>query len=252
MGFKKSDGSRKTFANVANGKFRVKAKEGAEGAIERFNKEGSKVWEFLYPELEGYITNVEKKTFKYQGADIDQLAITVDDGDEVYEVQCVLGSSPCQSFLARAENIDFTQPVTLSAFEYTSVINNEERTFTYLIPKQNGEKMIAVYGREEDGCTKQWPAFKEVIVNKKKAWDKSDRLDEFERVIDRVKVIIDSKPAHIAPAVAESRFDTPKGVAVVEHASAPGKYNQTTDFDTPSPIAEQANEEDDFSSDLPF
>jgi hypothetical protein len=251
MGFKKSDGSKKTFANVADGKFKVKAKEGDALAFERINKEGNKVWEFLYPELEGYITNVEKKSFTYQGNVIDQLAITVDDGDELYEVQCVLGSSPCQSFLARAENIDFTQPVTLSAFEYTTIVNGDERTNTYLIPKQHGEKMIAVYGREEDGCAKQWPALKEVTINKKKAWDKSDRIDEFERVIDRVKVMILSKPANAAPAVAETRYD--KVGASVASASAPGKYNPTTDFDTPSPIAEQANEEDDdYSSDLPF
>jgi hypothetical protein len=250
MGFKKSDGSKKTFANVADGKFKVKAKEGAEGAIERVNKEGNKVWEYLYPELEGYITNIEKKSFTYQGNVIDQLAITVDDGEELYEVQCVLGSSPCQSFLARAENIDFTQPVTLSAFEYTTIANGDERTSTYLIPKQNGEKMPSVYGREEDGCAKQWPPLVEVTINKKKAWDKSDRIDEFERVIDRVKVMLLNKPVGVPLPTVETRYD--KVGASVASASAPGKYNPTTDFDTPSPVAEQANSEDDFSSDLPF
>lgn len=247
MGFKKSDGSRKTFANVADGKFKVKAKDGEEGAIERVNKEGKKVWEFLYPELEGYITGIEKKTFKYQGADIDQLAITVDDGEEIFEVQCVLGSSPCQSFLARAENIDFTQPVTLSAFEYTSIINGEERTFTYLVPKQNGEKMPSVYGRAEDGCPKQWPPLKEVTINKKKSWDKTDRLDEFERVIARVQVKIQQEvsngiPAKLPPS--ETRFDAA--------TTRPGNQTNVVDDFPPAPTVPPAEEEDDFSSDLPF
>jgi hypothetical protein len=90
-----------------------------------------------------------------------------------------------------------------------------------------------------------------VKVSGKEQNDYTEQLEEMERIVSRVVTKIERESREVVIAPAETRYD--KVGASVASASAPGKYNPTTDFDTPSPVAEQANsEDDDYSSDLPF
>ena len=247
MGLSNGSGRRGTFVSVANGKFKVKSNADNPDAISRVNKKGDTVWEVPYSDLSGYITGIEITKFTFQGAENESLELTVQDGSDTYIVQCIFGSSPCKSFLARAENVDYTQEVTLSAFEYTQIVNNDERTNTYMVPKQLGENIPAIYGQEEKGL-KPWPKLVEITRNRKTEWDKTDQLNEMEGIVARVKVILerDAKKSFVADKLppSETRYDEPTKPRPEK------KYDAVQDFG-PAPTTPPAEEED-YNLDLPF
>jgi hypothetical protein len=146
MGLRKSSNDKKTYVNVQWGKLRVRSHEKNEDAVKRTDKNGNEVFEELFEELEGYITKIayDKSEFKGKVYESLEIALTDSEGDN-FHVKSLWGSKSCKSFLARAESIDFTQPVLLCVYEIAQEMD-PTKSDTYLVPKQHGDKIAPNYG----------------------------------------------------------------------------------------------------------
>jgi hypothetical protein len=173
MGLSNSSGGGKTFINIVGGKFAIKAKEGAEGAVSRENKNKQTVWEHQYNKLENVIlTGIEKKISDAFGASWE---ITLKEADETFLLNLSYSGRQTNGLLFRLPNIDFSQPITLSLFT-----NNEGKTFLTVYDK-SGAKIEPAYSKDNQNGL---PELEKRKIKGVDTWDDTKQMEFIEQMIE--------------------------------------------------------------------
>jgi hypothetical protein len=186
----------KTFQNF----FTTKAGENAPGAISRQNKLGKTVWENRYGFVEGHITDFgfNSRIDETTGKEYDNLNIHLNDGQNSYVVSFSKLSNAASCFLQVMGNIDMAKPVRFD-LKYDAAADK-----TTLFVKQDGQALKWMYTKENPG---KKPAWKQVMINGKPTYDRTDEFEFYERAIAYYKknikpvdaTVFDDKPFDFAP-----------------------------------------------------
>jgi hypothetical protein len=159
-----------TFLSVFNGKLTRKVKEGTEGAVSRENKKGDTVWELTYDNLSGMLIGVEFRDGDY-GKEIHFL---VEDGIDVYKLQCPFSSAIAKSFVSRLPNCKLKEPIEIR----TGWDKEKEKGFSYI--KQDGKTVPSAYSKDNPNGL---PPMIKQKVKGKETWDDSDQLEFLEKML---------------------------------------------------------------------
>lgn len=169
-----NENSNRTYLSVANGKFTQKVKEDTPGAQIRTKKDGGIIHELRFDTMSGYIKGIDLKVSEYNGAEIKNWNILVEDGAEQYVLSLQHSSRPADGFLRRAENIDYSKPVKFKTYFYDDK--------TYLALYQNEEKIEFKYTQEAPG---ELPPMTKVKFKGEERWDDTDKMKYLEEVIEK-------------------------------------------------------------------
>ncbi len=132
----------KIFLQIAYGKLRMKAKEGDAKAVWR-EFEGKGSWAVEYSWIEGQIKKIYYKESKEYG---NSYEVTIDDGENLYNVSFKENSRYCQDFLVKLPNIDLSQPVKITPYDMRSEDGKERRGTSVM---QNGIKLKSYFSQKE-------------------------------------------------------------------------------------------------------
>lgn len=103
----------KKYVSIIKGQFSLKCDQDTPGASSRENKNGDLVYELLYDQLEGVITNIEFVKGKY-GEKID---VTIKDSEEVVLNISWKDFSVRDRFIKCLPNVNFCQPIVFKTFQ---------------------------------------------------------------------------------------------------------------------------------------
>ena len=178
MGLGNSTHSSKNYLNVVAGKFAIKAKEGAEGAVKRTNKNNQEVWEHLYNELSGVlITGIEKKVQEGFGA---SWQVTLKEGMDDYILNLPFSSRVTNGLMFRLPNIDLSSPMSLRLFTFKAEAPTDKDK-TFMTVEQNGKKVDPAYTKDSPNGL---PEMKKVKIKGIDTWDDSDQLEFIETMVN--------------------------------------------------------------------
>lgn len=178
MGLGTGSGGNTTFVQINGGRFKVKAKEGEEGAISRVNKNNETVWEHAYGTLSGHIVEIGTKDLGEQYGSI--LEVTLQDADGKYKVSLPFYKSQALTFLKKLPNVNPNEPVELSVWNVTE----GTVTRTILNVKQNGVTVPQKWTKENEGELPKWEKVKSKIQGKiVEIWDSTE---QFNYLIEKV------------------------------------------------------------------
>lgn len=161
MGLKNNEGGNLSYLKFKDGKFY-----------------SNKDKETGYDSIEGFIKNFTIVDQDYKG-DIDRkLVITITDEDgETYLLTTSLKTSYTTGLVSFLKNADLSEKLTLVGSSKTGedgIVRNS------ILIKQEGVFLKGFYTK---ATPNGMPPMKELIVNKKKVWDKSEVLEFLESVI---------------------------------------------------------------------
>lgn len=114
------EATHKKYLTVAYGKLRIKAEPNEAGAVKR-EFEGRSSWAFEYSAIEGVITSIYYKESKEFG---NSYEVTINDGEELYNISLREDSRYCQDFLCKLPNLNFSQPLKITPYSM-EVENNK-------------------------------------------------------------------------------------------------------------------------------
>ena len=160
----------KIYLNISFGKLRQKATESTPGAISRVNKLNETVWEKVYGWITGKITGIYYKEHAEYG---NSYEVTINDGQESYNVSLNEDSKYCRDFLSKLPNIDLNRDVTLSPYDFKpqgedrnikglSIKQDEIKLENYFIKKDENNGLSFLHGYpERDGelSKSQWKIY---------------------------------------------------------------------------------------------
>jgi len=182
------------------GKFVQRVPEGTKGAEPRELKKGPKmgtiIHELKFDKLGGQILNVETETSEYgQQLHIYLDVSTIEEPDSKIKLSLSLSSGPAKGFLSRLPVINFAEDVELRGFHIEKK-DKPGKFGTYLVPYQNGQKLISFYSREEP---KGLPQMVQIKVKGVPTWDDTDQLEFFQALIKNTKFPEESEEPAVAP-----------------------------------------------------
>ena len=180
MGFKQNRGGNKVFLSPSHGKLVTRCEEGAENAVSREltkgKNKGDIIWEQHFPGYEGHITSVYIEENEEWG---DKLVIELEDksakkNDPYRNVTLTvsLDSSYAMRFIRRVQNIDLDDAVLFDPYELKHQSKADKMVTGWNLYQRDEQKPIAQ--TLEDSEIPEW---KELIVNKKKTYDKTECMD---------------------------------------------------------------------------
>jgi hypothetical protein len=211
-----SHSTNKTFFKVSFGTLRQgtlpsgdKVNESTPNAVRRETQDGTPSWALEIPWLSGKIESIFHKTSeKYK----DTYEVVIDEGIDQSQLSFGDDSRFWIDFMKKLPNIDLTQEVKLTPYEFTDKEKGKRRVGVSV--EQNGVKIASYYNKlKSDGTYEDLYGFptakKEYFENK----DKTKRYfvdvkifldDEFKRLFaDKFKKVENT------PAVTEDGFNVP-------------------------------------------
>lgn len=248
-----TEGGKKAFMSIINGKWAEKAEAGTEGAVERKNKKEEIVHELLYNDVSGIITSmvIEKKDFG------KQLNVVIDDVGEVFTLSIPVESRYFDAFVNKIACADLKKPVRLAPFSF--IPSGETKAKSGMNIYQVGNpKAIADVKKGQEGklpyfFTKEAPNGRPQPMKDGQPLAEGEQLEEEEwkayflqvslfnqRVVERLAVKFLGAEA---PAPAKKEDELPTASATPAPAKAPAKKKAA-----PAPVAPPAPAMDD----LPF
>ena len=181
-----------------------------------------------YNEIEGYIKNFTLADQEFKGETDRKLTVAIiDEEGDTYLLQMSLKTSYVTSLVSFLKNADLTEKLSLVG---TSKTGDDGVVRNSILVKQDGKFSKGFYTKDNPNGM---PKMKEVIINKKKVWDKSDMLEFIENVI----------VTELTPKVSKRTFESTKKVVADTLANVKEPL--------PDPVAAGADEDDD-DEDLPF
>lgn len=141
-----------------------------------------------YDELEGLVTGIRFKDEEYNGQTLRKCIFTLTDtSDEtVYQVSFILDSSYLSTLIGFLRNANLAEPLTLcpkiQSYKKEDGTDGERRS---ILVKQNGAFLKGYYSKATGNVL---PEFKKVKVSGKLVYDKTDFLEELERIVNEVFV----------------------------------------------------------------
>ena len=131
-----------------------------------------------YPELEGTIVGFNIVDDEYEGQTIRKLVIKLQDEEgENYILSIGFESVYASQLINFLKNADLKDKLSLVGTMRED--ENKNKKYSILV-KQNNVFLKAYYTKDNPNGM---PPLKQVIVNKKKTWDKTDLLDFLENVV---------------------------------------------------------------------
>ena len=174
----------KTNSNGANTYIRFK-----DGKFFRSNDK-----ETLFSEIEGEIIGLSMADDEFEGRNIRKFIIKMTDGTENYILSLSFDSSYCSDLVAFLKNADLSKTISLvGVFKE----DKEGKTKPGILVKQDDVFMKKFYTKDNPNGL---PKMKEIMVNKKKVWDKTEFQEFLEDVIlnDLAKKVSKTKTASVA------------------------------------------------------
>lgn len=156
-----------TIINIVEGTFRRQVAEGTPNSHKRLNKLGKEVHELSYTRLEGYIKAINIEDTENYGK---RIHLTIQ-ADKDYKLSMPYDNSLAMSIYKMLPNVN---PAEQVSFELNRKANDEGKLVTSLFMSQNGASIKWAYTRANPNGM---PDMKELTVNGKKVWDKTDQLN---------------------------------------------------------------------------
>lgn len=136
-----------------------------------------------YDELEGKLTGIRFKDDEFKGEKIRKCNFGLTDSETgiTFVVGLSVDSSYFSSLVGFLKNVDFTEPVTfhpkINKYKKEDGSDGERRS---ILVSQDGTFMKNFYNKESGN---KLPDFKKVKLNGKQVFDKTDFLEELERIV---------------------------------------------------------------------
>lgn len=137
---------KQTYLNISFGKIREKVTKETPGAVSRENKNGDTVWEMVDNSVEGKITGIRYKEHSEYG---NSYEITIDDGEEVFNLSLHEDSKFANGFLTRLPNVDLNKFVTIMPYEFTPSDSDKKRSGLNIY--QDDQKIEPYFSAKVDG-----------------------------------------------------------------------------------------------------
>jgi len=160
--------SSKIFLSVSDGSLVRSFKSPNANTQERVNKKGNTVHEQKFRDISGTLTAIGKREHDY-GVD---LQLTMQDGEEQYQISMPFSSRYTTSFLKALPNIDISKPIKL--MPWSMVDKNDATKKITGITCYQGEKIAPYYTKEDP---KGLPQMQQVKLKGKVTWDDTDMMD---------------------------------------------------------------------------
>jgi hypothetical protein len=141
-------GAHKLYYSVIEGSLRRKAKpeDNAEFVTKRTNKSGQEVEEYTAGSLSGIIDSIAVVSKEFNGKKVTNLEVLLKDVGENYLLQFPVESKYFASFAEKLPNVDYTQYVTISVYDWTPTGESKKKTGVSI--KQAGQKVLSFFSKE--------------------------------------------------------------------------------------------------------
>lgn len=133
--------------------------------------------EATFGEIEGEIIGLSLADDEFEGRTFRKLIIKMTDGEENFILNLNFDSSYCSNLISFLKNADLSKSLSLVGSHKEG---EDGKAQTAIFVKQGGEFMKKFYTKDHPNGL---PKMKEVIVNKKKVWDKSEFQEFLENVV---------------------------------------------------------------------
>jgi len=134
-----------------------------------------------YDELQGTIVDVGYNVETFNGAETLKLNCTLESDGEKYKFSMPFEGSTTSTFLGFLKNVNLKQPLALKpTSEKITNAGGEERERQTILVQQDGTFMKQFYTKDNPNGL---PPMKQVKINGKMIWDKTDMIEFFKDVI---------------------------------------------------------------------
>jgi hypothetical protein len=154
------------FLRIAEGKIVETVTPDHPNAVKRVNKQGKEVYERIDDFVQGTITSIFEHTNEYNGEQIKELRVRLQDGADTYQLSLKEGSRYWSSFAIRMPNVDLKRPVKFSPFSFTDKTTGANVVGMNLF--QGSEKVQPRFTKENPG---KMPQGSQVMFQGKPKWD---------------------------------------------------------------------------------
>ena len=171
------------YLSFMSGKFVERVDENTSGAtpreLEKGKNAGTIIHELHFDTYEGQIYNIETEAGDYgTRLHIFLDVSTVEEPDSKVRLSLPLSSGPAKGFLGRLPKINFSKDVCLKGYHIKN--ENTGRYNSYLVPYQEGQKLLSHYTKDEPNGL---PRMQQIKVKGSLVWDDSEQLEFFEALI---------------------------------------------------------------------
>lgn len=184
--------SHAAYFSISNGKICRQFNSPDSETITRVNKAGKTVHEKLYDFIDGKIINIDTKESDYGKSWI----ITLQDEEGQYALQMPYSSGYSSAFLKTLPNVDLSASVKL--IPKLTVEGDKKKTTLFV--NQHGKALKHAFTKESPNGL---PQMKQQKVKGKLAWDDSDMMEFFDKMVaeDVLPKLKGSKPISIPAGV---------------------------------------------------
>lgn len=176
-----SSNSGSVFLRIAEGKIVETVTPDHPNAVKRINKNGKEVHERIDDFVEGVITFMKPDKREYNGEEINELKVWIQDDSDTYILSMKDGSRYWSSFAMRLPNLDLKKPVRFKPHSFTDKTTGDHVVGMNLF--QAGEKVQPRFTKENPG---KMPQGVQVPFQGKMKWDFYARDQFLASVIDYV------------------------------------------------------------------
>jgi hypothetical protein len=133
-----------------------------------------------YDELEGIITDIGVKIDTFEGTPIKKIYVIMESEGEMYNVSFNIESSYASSFMTFIKNADLTKPLSLIPIMKEEEKGGKQVKRLSILIKQGDGFMKSFYTKDNPNGL---PQMKEMKLNGKTVWEKSDMIAFYEDVV---------------------------------------------------------------------
>jgi hypothetical protein len=123
----------------------------------------------IHDAIEGYITNIDFKEDEIQGEKYEALTLTIQDGQEAYQLKMRFDSGYGRSLAYKLPNVDLTQKVKLQPNKNT--VNDKTQTSFFV--EQNGQQIKQKWTKDNPG---NLPPLVKTKFKGKDVYDNTDQM----------------------------------------------------------------------------
>lgn len=190
-----SQNQSKIFLNVIGGKIRRKVTKDTEGAEERTNKNGEKVYELCYTSLTAKIESISIRQSEFNGEKVDNWEVVLSDIGEKYHLQLPTSGRITNGFMFRLPNTDVSKDIEVVTFT-----DKENPDRTVLILKQDGKTVPVAYKKDAPNGL---PQLEKITFKGKEVWDDTKQQQFIRNMVETTIVPKLSQAPKATPPVSQ-------------------------------------------------
>jgi len=150
-----------------------------------------------YTELEGQITGFRYRDEDYEGVPQRKLYVTIQDGDERYQLGINVESSSYSSLVNFLPNVDVSKPISFHPKEDTVNKDGKDITRRSILLSQGGKYAKGYFTKDSGNELPKWDI---VTVGKKKVTDKTKYLEYLEDFVkNKIQPLLGEAPVAAEP-----------------------------------------------------